>query len=73
MSENNSGSIGFVGLLSIVFIVLKLCHVINWSWWLVLLPLYGGLSVFLFGLLIIGTVYLICRLRLSISRMRDKK
>lgn len=23
------------------FIVLKLCHIIAWSWWLVLLPLYG--------------------------------
>lgn len=27
-------------LLCIVFIVLKLCHVIDWAWWLVLLPLY---------------------------------
>ena len=27
-------------LLGIVFIVLKLCHVIDWAWWLVLLPLY---------------------------------
>ena len=27
-------------LLSILFITLKLTHVINWSWWLVLLPLY---------------------------------
>lgn len=27
-------------LLGIVFIVLKLFHVIDWAWWLVLLPLY---------------------------------
>lgn len=27
-------------LLGIVFIVLKLCHVIDWAWWLVLLLLY---------------------------------
>ena len=32
------GGIGFVGLLQIVFIVLKLCNVITWSWWAVMLP-----------------------------------
>lgn len=44
MSQNNTSStgIGFFGLLGIVFITLKLTSVINWSWWLVLLPLYGG-------------------------------
>ena len=33
------GGCGFSGLLTIAFIILKLCGVINWSWWLVLLPL----------------------------------
>lgn len=52
MKENNtyvSGGIGFVGVLQIVFIVLKLCHVIEWSWWLVLLPIIisGGLTILL--------------------------
>ena len=28
-----SGGINFAGLLAIVFIVLKLTKVINWSWW----------------------------------------
>lgn len=32
--------IGFTGLLTIVFIVLKLCKVINWSWIWVLSPLW---------------------------------
>ena len=43
MKDNNnssSGGIGFVGLLTIVFIVLKLCGVITWSWWWVLSPLW---------------------------------
>ena len=43
-SNNNSSksgvSIGFVGLLQLAFIILKLCKVINWSWWLVLMPLW---------------------------------
>ena len=41
MSEKNtSGGIGFVGLLTIVFIVLKLCKVIAWSWLWVLSPIW---------------------------------
>ena len=40
MDNNKSaGGIGFGGLLQIAFIVLKLCKVINWSWWWVLLAL----------------------------------
>ena len=41
-SSSSSSGIGFFGLLGIVFIVLKLTHYIDWSWWLVLLPIYGG-------------------------------
>lgn len=36
-----SSSIGFFGLLAIVFITLKLCGVITWDWWIVLSPLWG--------------------------------
>lgn len=28
---------------ALLFIALKLMHFISWSWWIVLLPLYGGL------------------------------
>lgn len=52
MDKNNSTSsgIGFTGLLTIVFIVLKLCHVIEWSWLWVLAPLW--ISIIL-GLIIV--------------------
>ena len=49
MENNNknvaTGGIGFVGLLQIAFIVLKLCKVITWKWWVVMLPtiISGGL------------------------------
>lgn len=39
-NNNTSGGIGFFGLLTIVFIVLKLTKVINWSWWWVLSPIW---------------------------------
>lgn len=42
--ENNktvvNGGVGVTGLLQIAFIVLKLCHVIEWSWWWVLSPIW---------------------------------
>lgn len=37
----------FISLLTVAFIVLKLTGVIAWSWWLVLLPLYGYLVLLL--------------------------
>jgi len=42
MSERtiSSGGIGFFGLLTIIFITLKLTDHIDWSWWWVLSPLW---------------------------------
>ncbi len=44
MSDKSSSSggsgIGFVGLLTIVFITLKLTGFIDWSWWWVLSPIW---------------------------------
>lgn len=36
----STGGVGFVGLLQLVFIILKLCGVIDWSWGWVLAPLW---------------------------------
>ena len=49
--------IGFLGLLTLVFIVLKLTHYIDWSWVWVLSPLWLGwlsLTTILFILALIG-------------------
>ena len=43
--EKGSGGIGFLGVLVIVFIVLKLVGVIAWSWWWVLAPLWATIPV----------------------------
>lgn len=57
-SASASGGISFVSLLAIVFIVLKLCNVITWSWWWVLAPIWIPFGVamvlILFGLLLKG-------------------
>lgn len=39
-ADSSSGGIGFVGLLTITFIVLKLTGVIAWSWLWVLSPIW---------------------------------
>ena len=44
-AQSSSGGIGFTGLLTIVFITLKLTHVIDWSWWWVLAPLWIGFAI----------------------------
>lgn len=44
-SNTQSGGIGFCGLLTIVFITLKLMGYITWSWWWVLSPLWIGFAV----------------------------
>lgn len=45
--EVNTGGISFLGLLTIVFITLKLTNIITWSWWWVLLPLWGPMAFML--------------------------
>ncbi len=37
---NIGGGIGFFGLLALIFITLKLCHVIAWGWCYVLMPIW---------------------------------
>jgi hypothetical protein len=39
-NNNSNGGIGFAGLLTVAFVVLKLCGVIAWSWWWVLSPIW---------------------------------
>lgn len=54
-----SGGIGFCGALCIAFIVLKLCHVIDWSWVWVLAPLWIPVVLFFVGVGVIIAVILI--------------
>ena len=53
---NNNNGIGFLGLLTIVFITLKLTNYISWSWWFVIAPLWIPVVL---GLIVIFLVTLI--------------
>lgn len=59
MSSNKESSIGFCALLALIFITLKLCKVIAWSWWLVLLPLYFWVPILMIFLLVLAVLYIL--------------
>lgn len=52
-------TVGFSGLLTIAFIVLKLCGVIAWSWLWVLSPLWIGFLLKLVVVLIVAVIAVI--------------
>lgn len=66
--QNNSKVVGdiTISMLLVAFVVLKLCGVIDWSWWWVLSPLWIPLGFVILVLLVLG----IAKLALKIM---DKK
>ena len=53
--ENNkttSAGVSFSGLLFIAFLVLKLTHVIDWSWWWVTAPIWVPLAIAVVSVLV---------------------
>lgn len=61
MSKNTKTTttgISLLGVLQIVFIVLKLCGLIDWSWWKVFIPMWIDLGI-IAGFLLLYLVILI--------------
>lgn len=54
-----NGGISMGGLLQVAFIVLKLCKVIDWSWWWVLAPTWGVFAL----LAVVAVISIIIALR----------
>ena len=60
MSENkSSGGIGFFGLMFLIFMTLKLTGYIDWSWWWVTAPLWGGFAIVALIVIIIAILMII--------------
>lgn len=53
--RNSNNGVGFFGLLTLAFIVLKLTKVIDWSWLWVLAPAWGSMAL-LFLFVFIGVL-----------------
>ncbi len=56
-------SVGFIGLLTVAFVVLRLIGVIAWSWWWVLSPLWISAALVAVILLFVLSVALVAALR----------
>lgn len=66
MTVRHTTSLPIVGLLGVAFVVLKLTGYIDWSWWWVTLPFWGGAALAL-GLMFF---VLVC---VMIAAMFDRK
>jgi len=66
-TKSNNFSGHFTSTLTLIFITLKLTGVIDWSWWLVLGPLWMPLA---FIVTVIGPIWLIL---VVIEAKREKK
>ena len=55
--SSSSGGIGFLGLLTVLFVGLKLTGYIAWSWWWVTAPLWGGFALAILLIGIGGLIY----------------
>jgi FtsH-binding integral membrane protein len=70
-SSSSTSGLGFGGVLFIVFLVLKLTHVIDWSWWWVTAPLWVPACICI--LIFIGwVIYQIVKAKRSRSRLQQR-
>ena len=46
-------------LIFVALMVLKLCGVIDWSWWWVTAPIWGPIVIFIGFLVVIGIIALV--------------
>lgn len=58
-SSSSTGGIGFAGVLTILFIALKLLGIISWSWLWVLSPIWISFAIGIVFLIIFLIVFLL--------------
>ena len=76
MSDRNnstSGGLGFSTILFLIFLVLKLCNVIDWSWWWVTSPLWIGTGIVILLFIGLYIYYSIEEARMNPKPKRGKK
>ena len=64
MSTNQTvrtGGVSLCTLLTVAFVILKLCKVIDWSWWWVLAPLWGPWALVFVVVGLFGLVVVFCK------------
>jgi hypothetical protein len=57
--RNPSNGIGILGLLFVIFITLKVCNIIDWSWCMVFLPVWIGLGLGILAFILAITIIVV--------------
>lgn len=68
-SENGVKGIGVSGLLGVAFVILKLCHVIEWPWVWVTAPFWVPVAIVLAILLVLAILKGLVRLTKWIGKL----
>lgn len=61
-SSSSSSGVSAIGLLGVLFVGLKLTGYIDWSWWWVTAPFWGGVALVLAGFAVFGLFLLVLKL-----------
>ena len=77
MSNSNSNTSGIttLGLLGVVFVTLKLTSTIDWSWWWVTAPFWGGFAILIgFALIcfLLGAIFFVLEFVFGASTKKKK-
>ncbi len=52
-AKNSDAGLGLGSVLQVIFIVLKLCGLIDWSWWWVMSPTWISIGILIVGFVVI--------------------
>jgi len=52
MGTDTSSGIGFIAIMQILLVVMKLIKFVQWSWWITLLPLEISAAMVIIGMII---------------------
>ena len=55
-NKKNSGGTNVLTVLQIIFIVLKLLDLINWSWWAVFIPTFISIGLWVLLLIVLAVL-----------------
>ena len=69
---STGGGLSLAGVLTVVFVVLKLVGVINWSWWWVLAPLWISAIIVVALIVVVLTAAFLIDFRWNKGRRRDR-
>ena len=52
-NKSSNNSIGFFGLLQLIFITLKVTNLIDWSWWMVFSPTLFSIAIVILTIIVL--------------------